>query len=284
MKRAAIYARFSTDLQSDRSIADQIGLCMQYAERQGYNVARVYDDASASGASIHGRPGIQRLLADGELKAFDIMLAESMSRVGRDQEDRAAIRKRLKFFGVSIETPADGVVTPLVDGIRAVLDSEYLEDLKRNTRRGMRGRVQDGLSGGGLTYGYAPGANKGERIIVEHEAAVVQRIFEEYAAGRSPRDIAQRLNAEGVKAPRGRDWQASTINGNAVRGAGILMNALYDGRLIWNRVSMRKDPRTGKRVSRPNPPSEWVTTAVPDLRIVSAELFATVQAIKGERG
>ena len=247
-------------------------------------VVRVYDDAAASGASLHGRPGIRRLLADAEAKEFEILIAESMSRIGRDQEDRAYVRKRLRFFGVGIETPSEGVVTPLLDGVRAALDSEYLEDLKRHTRRGMTGRVRDGLSAGGLTYGYAPGEKKGERIVVEHEAAIVRRIFEEYAAGRSPRAIAEGLNKDGVKPPRGRDWQASAINGNAVRGSGILMNALYDGRLIWNRVSMHKDPDTGRRVSRPNPETEWITKPVPHLRIVEAKLFAKVQAMKTARG
>jgi site-specific DNA recombinase len=185
---------------------------------------------------------------------------------------------------VGAEMPSEGVVTPLLDGVRAALDSEYLEDLKRHTRRGMIGRVRDGLSAGGLTYGYAPGGKKGERVIVEHEAAIVRRIFEEYAAGRSPRIIAERLNTDGVKPPRGSDWQASVINGNSVRGSGILMNALYDGRLMWNRVSMHKDPDTGRRVSRANPEREWITKPVPHLRIVEAELFAKVQAAKTARG
>jgi site-specific DNA recombinase len=237
MKRVAIYARFSSDLQESRSIGDQVTLCCEYAQRQGYSVVRVYDDAAASGASLHGRPGITRLLADAEAKVFEVLVAESMSRIGRDQEDRAYVRKRLRFFGVGIETPSEGVVTPLIDGVRAALDSEYLEDLKRHTRRGMTGRVRDGLSAGGLTYGYAPGGKKGERVIVEYEAAIVRRIFEEYAAGHSPRAIAEGLNTDGVKPPRGRDWQASAINGNSIRGSGILMNALYDGRLTWNRSS-----------------------------------------------
>lgn len=286
-RRAAIYARFSSDLQSDRSTGDQIALCCEYAQRQGYAIARVYEDAAISGASIHGRPGIQRLLADVENSGtppFDLVLTESMSRIGRDQEDRAHIRKLLRHVDIAIETPSEGVVTPLIDGVRAALDSEYLEDLKRATRRGLRGRVRDGLSGGGLTYGYAPGPEKGTRVIVPHEAAVVLRIFEDYVAGRSPRNIAERLNADGLTPPRGKDWQASAINGNRIRGSGILQNTLYDGRLIWNRVSMRKDPRTGRRVSRPNPPSEWVETSVEAQRIVPAALFAAAQARKSAYG
>ena len=72
-------------------------------------------------------------------------------------------------------------------------------------------------------------------------------------------------------------------DGNSVRGSGILMNAFYDGRLVWNRVSMHKDPDTGRRVSRANPESEWITTPVPHLRIVEPELFAKVQEIKTAR-
>jgi predicted site-specific integrase-resolvase len=62
IKRAAIYARYSTDLQKDRSIADQIAVCRSYAERHGYHVVEVFEDRAASGASIHGRPGIQKLI------------------------------------------------------------------------------------------------------------------------------------------------------------------------------------------------------------------------------
>lgn len=283
MTRAAIYARFSSDLQADRSIGDQVALCCAYAEQKGYTVARIYSDAAASGASLHGRPEILKLLAQAETGTFNVLLVESMSRIGRDQEDRAMLRKRLKFFDIAIETPAEGVVTPIVDGVRAVLDSEMLEDMKRHTRRGMRGRVTQGLSAGGLSYGYAVGTGKGQRLIVEHEAAIVRRIFADYDRGISPRAIAEQLNRAGVKSPRAGIWRASSINGNHSRGSGILGNALYDGRLIWNRITMRKDPRTGKRVSRANAPADWIVQAVPELRIVEADLFARVQAARAGR-
>ena len=92
----------------------------------------------------------------------------------------------------------------------------------------------------------------GERRINAQEAAIVRRIFEDYAAGVSPRAIAKRLNAEGVPGPR-RKWGPSTIHGNRQRGTGILNNELYIGRLVWNRLRYVKDPETGKRVSRLNP-------------------------------
>jgi site-specific DNA recombinase len=284
MTRVAIYARFSSDRQDARSIDDQVALCRDYANRQGWRVVEVYTDAAISGASMHGREAFGRLIADSELPHFDVVLAADLDRFSRNIADMETFRANLEFRGIDIHSVNDGAVTKLHTGIKGLMGSLFLDALKAHTRRGMRGRVLAALSAGGKTYGYRPGPTKGQRIIVEHEKAVIIRIFQEYDSGRSPREIAQRLNADRIAPPRGTDWIASAINGNPVRGSGILSNALYDGRLVWNRVSMRKDPATGKRVSRPNPPKEWIVTRVPDLRIVPAELFARVQAAKAKRG
>ena len=104
----------------------------------------------------------------------------------------------------------------------------------------------------------------GEREINSEEAAVVRRIFESYAAGASPKQIAKALNSEGVRGPQGALWNPSTIHGNPKRGIGMLNNELYIGRMVWNRQRFLKDPDTGKRFARPNPQSEWITKDVPD--------------------
>jgi hypothetical protein len=104
--------------------------------------------------------------------------------------------------------------------------------------------------------------------IQETEAAIVRRIFKGYAAGKSPRDIAAALNRERIPGPRGGPWNASTIGGSRKRGNGILQNELYNGRIVWNRQRFVKDPETSRRVSRPNPQSEWMAADAPQLRIV----------------
>jgi site-specific DNA recombinase len=145
--------------------------------------------------------------------------------------------------------------------------------------------VRRGLEAGGITYGYA--AVKGEpgkRVIVEDEAHIVRRIFADYVAGKRPREIAHELNHEGVAPPRGSDWTGSTINGNTKRGSGIIANELYAGRITWNKVRMIKDPDTGRRISRPNPRSEWQATEVPELRIVESDVFEQAHSIKAGRG
>nr|WP_309550615.1 recombinase family protein [Rhizobium rhizogenes] len=107
---------------------------------------------------------------------------------------------------------------------------------------------------------------------------MVRRIFMEYLAGKSSRTIAMLLNSEGVPGPQGSEWGPSTIHGNPKRGTGILNNELYIGKLVWNRLRYLKDPDTGKRVSRLNPESEWVTQDVPELRIVDQNLWGLVKA------
>ncbi len=285
IKKAVIYARFSTDLQNERSIEDQITLCRGYASREGIDIIEVYEDRARSGGSIMGRGGLLRLLDQARDRSFDVVVVEALDRLSRDMEDLAGIHKRLSFLGIEIRAVHEGVVNTVLVGLRGLVGQLYREDNAHKVRRGLAGRVGQGLNAGGKAYGYAPAVGeKGKRIVVEAEAKIVQRIFEEYVAGRTPREIAYDLNNESISPPRGRSWNASTINGNMQRGTGIIQNELYAGRLVWNKVRMIKDPDTGKRLSRPNVKNEWQATDVPDLRIISQELFDAAQSRKQARG
>jgi hypothetical protein len=92
--------------------------------------------------------------------------------------------------------------------------------------------------------------SNGLRAISDSEAAVVRRIFTDYAGGLSPRTIARALNNANVPGPRRGRWTASLILGNAIRETGILRNRLYAGELVWNRQHFIKDPATSKRIAR----------------------------------
>ena len=288
MPRAALYARFSSDLQRDRSVEDQVALCLDYAKRNGLTVVASYDDRARSGSSIIGRDGIMRMLDAAKERKFDVLIVEALDRVSRDQEDLAGVFKRLTFAGIKIQAVHDGVADQVQVGIRGLVGALFLQDLAHKTRRGMAGVIRDGRHAGGRAYGYRaiPG-RPGELEIVEAEAAVVRRIVADYVAGKSPRAIAGELNAEGVPPPRGDRWAAVTINGSRKRGSGIFTNPLYGGTLTWNRVHMLKDPDTGKRISRPNAEPEWHTAAAEHLRIVDRDLFSRASRMKeiagGER-
>jgi site-specific DNA recombinase len=239
MSRAAIYARFSSDRQRDASIEDQVRLCRERLERDGHRLIQTYVDRAQSGASML-RGGLQALIEDAMTAKFDVVVTEALDRLSRDQADIAALHKRLAFAGVAIVTLGEGPINELHIGLKGTMNQLFLKDLADKTRRGLRGRVEAGRSGGGNAYGYdvvrsfAPTGEpqRGERVVNEAEARIVRRIFQAYAAGASPRAIATSLNAEGVRGPSGEAWGASTIHGNPKRGTGILNNELYLGRLV----------------------------------------------------
>nr|WP_081762311.1 MULTISPECIES: recombinase family protein [Paracoccus] len=283
--KVAIYARYSSDNQRDASIADQFRMCRLHAEKQGWHIVEEYSDHAISGASLI-RPGIQALMADAMGGRFDLILAEAMDRLSRDQEDIAGIFKRMSYADVKMFTLSEGEVTHLHVGLKGTMNALFLKDLADKTRRGQRGRVEAGKSGGGNAYGYdvvkkldANGEPiRGDRTINEFQAEVVRRIFRDYAAGKSAKTIAFALNKEGIPAPSGGDWGFSTINGNPKRGNGILNNEMYIGKIVWNRQRFVKDPNTGKRQARPNPEEEWVIQVAPELRILDDDLWNAVKA------
>ena len=119
MTRIAIYARYSSDMQSDASIEDQIRLCKERAVSTGGTVIQCYTDHATSGASLM-RPGIQMLMQDAASGKFDVVYSEALDRISRDQEDIAAVFKRLSFAGISIFTLSEGDISQLHIGLRAL--------------------------------------------------------------------------------------------------------------------------------------------------------------------
>jgi DNA invertase Pin-like site-specific DNA recombinase len=85
--RAAIYARYSSDLQSTASIEDQIRLCRERVAHENGTAIEVYTDYAISGSSLKNRPGIRALLNDAKSRRFDYVIAEALDRISRDQED-----------------------------------------------------------------------------------------------------------------------------------------------------------------------------------------------------
>jgi site-specific DNA recombinase len=276
--RAAIYARFSSENQSASSIADQIEVCSRYIAKNGWAAVATYSDAAMSGASRF-RPGYQQLLADLSCGLFDVIVVEALDRLGRKLADVADLHDRCTFAGITLVAVNVGEITAMHIGLLGTMAQLYLSDLKQKTWRGQLGRALQGKVPGGKAFGYdLVTAATGERQINPVEAAIVRRVFTQFANGQSPRAIAKQLNAECIAGPDGRPWGDTTIRGQAERGTGLLNNALYVGRLEWNRCSYVKDPRTGKRVARPNPREKWEITEVQHLRIVDDALWQRVKA------
>ena len=255
ISRAALYARYSSDKQLPRSVADQILLCRELAAKQGWRVVGVYADAECRGAILWTRDGVQQLLQVAAERYLDVVIAESLDRISRSQADTARIWELLQWHGVDIHTLVEGRINELHIGLTGTMSALFVKNLVQKTRRGLRARASEGHAVGRPPYGYAADAIqapdgslvKGRRRIVPEQAAIVRRIFEEFVAGRSLRAIARDLTADGVPSPTGRSWRGTTLHRtpNARGQRGIVHNPVYIGRLEYGRTSVDHHPDTG---------------------------------------
>ena len=283
-RKVIIYARYSSDMQSPTSVKDQIDQCQREAISNGWTVVDVRSDEGITGTR-DDRPGYQALMNDLEQRRCDLVLFESVDRLSRDQEHSARFYKIATHNEVELYALDSGYVDAIKLGFSSTMAAAFLEALAFKTRRGLSGRITEGKSAGGISYGYRPGAEKGDLVIHEDEAIIIRRIFKEYAEGKSPLKIATGLNqdlipspAVGTKRKTSGHWKQNTINGNRERGTGILNNELYVGRRIWNRLRYSKDPKTGRRVSRLNPSEKLTLTELPELRLVDQALWDAAKA------
>lgn len=298
MLRAAVYARYSSALQRETSVEDQVAVCRAAASRFGCTILQehIYLDRELSGAAAD-RPGYTKLLAAARERAFDAILVEDVDRLTRDQATLHRDLKRCRFWGIQVFSVSTGAVLTskagrLLASVMGWRSEEFLENLADKTRRGLAGQARCGYSAGGRTFGYRtepivdpaqidphgqPLVTGYRRTIIEEQAAVVRRIFAHYADGWAPRKIAHGLNQESVPPPRSHSWSYTAIYGTPRLGTGLLRNRLYIGEVTWNRFRWEKDPETGKRVPRVRASEEWIVRQDESLRIVPQELWERVQ-------
>lgn len=272
--KAAIYSRFSTDRQTDSSIADQVRVCTEYAEGQGWSVAQKFEDQGISGAALGNRPGVLRMREAGMAGRFDVLLVCDLNRLARS-EDLPPLISRLRFRGVRIIGVQDGFdssarTARMQAGMSAIMGGEFIEMVRARTYAALESRAKDSKPTGGRAYGYRDGK------VDRGEAFIVQEIFGKFADGMQVRAIAVDLNARRIPSP-GSTWNRTTRRANGWLGSSIrviLRNERYRGAIHWNMSEWRKDPDSGKRKRIVRPRGEWITRTDESLRIVSDELFA----------
>ena len=99
-KRAALYVRVSTDAQT---VENQIHELRQVAERRGWHVVEVYQDAGISGGKGRDqRPGLDTMLKDASRRRFDIVMAWAIDRLGRSLIDLLGTIQHLEACGVDL--------------------------------------------------------------------------------------------------------------------------------------------------------------------------------------
>jgi DNA invertase Pin-like site-specific DNA recombinase len=295
--KAAIYARYSTDLQDATSISGQQANCEKIIAANGLQIVKRYSDEAISG-SDDNRPGYRELLADSEAGLFDVIVVDETSRLTRSAGELPRLIELLAFrnqflvdckgFDSRNETSA------LLASVYGGIDSLELRKIKERTHRGLRERAKAGYSTGGRVYGYDtvpidpddPDSKK-RYTVNTSEAEVIVEIFQRYADGESTKAICDDLNRRGVPSPgstwnrtkrRCRGWVHTALAGNARTFDGMLRREMYVGTLIWNRCQWKKVPGTSRRKREVRPESEWTVAEAPELRIIDADLWDRVQA------
>ena len=236
---AALYARVSSDRQDvDLSVAAQFRALRDYAEKNGYSVAREYVDEAESGR-IADRPQFRKMLDEASKpeSPFREILVWKFSRFTRKREHAVAFKSMLRRKGirvVSITEHADDSPTgKLMEAIIESLDEFYSENLAQEVLRGMREAASRGFwVASRVPYGYRKlmvqdGAKKRPTLEPDPDTSpVVKRIFNLAEAGRGILDITRTLNGEGIANPTGRLWSKNGVHI-------ILRNEAYTGTLVW---------------------------------------------------
>ena len=275
-KRAAIYARVSTDMQRENfSIPSQISECCQYAQKRGYSIvgdlfvdpSTGYDASSGNGAIPAyvddftsrelSRPRLDAALKYLETMGYDILIVHSLDRLARDSYIRQTLEREFQTRGSKVEFVLGNYEDTPEGEVRKDLDATFAkwENAKRVERcnRGKRRKAENGKFVAGRTpLGYRyDDSIPGGLAIDEQEAKIVQLIFNMFVVeGCSIREIARVLSEQGIQ-PKlgGKEWGKSTI-------PKILRNSAYVGYLFYNKYK-----RAGKRLIERDR-SEWIRIEV----------------------
>ena len=138
-----IYARFSSLLQNSRSINDQVAICRERCEREGWPIVGILTDYAISGAAGIGeaqRPGLAAFLARVQAGGVDQVLTESTDRLARHEGDMFTIRERLTYAGVRLFTLSDGEVTAISGTIKGLMDAQFARSWEQRSSMARKAR------------------------------------------------------------------------------------------------------------------------------------------------
>jgi site-specific DNA recombinase len=279
-KRLVAYARFSTDEQNDTSIDDQFSVCRVHAGRNEIEIVATFEDRAKSSATLEGRPGAMRMLQMVREQKCDGILVQNFDRLSREPIDSATIWNIVDHADGEILTVNEGKMTRTSVLLRGVVGDMILRDMADHARRHHAGCARRGEWPGHAPYGY----RKAGRLQLEIEpaqAAIIVRIYSEYAADISPRAIAAGLNRDGIASPHGKQWNAQSF-ASVNTGNGILTNTAYIGKAVWGRTKRTRHPdQRTRRVKKLLPEAEWITVDCP--RIVDQSLWERAQEVRNKR-
>lgn len=232
-RTAVAYARYSSAGQRDVSIEQQLADIRAFAKREGYTLVHEYADHARSGfKNATARTAFQSMMSAAESGTFDTVLAWKVDRFGRNREDSAIYKGKLRRFGVKVvyamEPIPDGSAGVLLEGMLEATAEWYSRTLSENVTRGMHDNARRCLYNGTRMIGYVRGPD-GRYAIQPDEAAVVRHVFDLYCSGYSTIRICRQLNDQGIRTARNKTFQPESL-------MRILTNERYTGVYIWGDI------------------------------------------------
>ena len=232
-RTAVAYARYSSAGQRDVSIEQQLADIRTFAQREGYTLVHEYADHARSGyKNASARTAFQSMISAAADGSYDTIIAWKVDRFGRNREDSAIYKGKLRRFGVRVlyamEPIPEGSAGVLLEGMLEATAEWYSRQLSENVTRGMTDNAMKCLYNGTRIIGYSRGSD-GRYAINPDEAAVVRNIFDLYSSGWSAARIARQLNAHGLRTSRGKAWNPESL----IR---VISNERYTGVYIWGDI------------------------------------------------
>ena len=200
MKTAVVYARYSSDNQTEQSIEGQLRVCEQYAKNNDILILDTYIDRAMTGTNDN-RPDFQRMIKDSEKHEWQYILVYKIDRFSRNKYETAKYKRILKDNGVKLLSAMENIPdTPegiILESLLESMAEYYSAELSQKVKRGMNEtRLKGNFTGGYILYGYKVVNHK--IIIDEDQAPIVRYIYEQYARGVFVTDIIAELNAKHI--------------------------------------------------------------------------------------
>jgi site-specific DNA recombinase len=255
MKRAAVYARRSTDEHQAASLDVQLEEARRCVEKKGWVLSdeHIYLEDAVSRAEFKKRPALIAMLNAASEKAFDIVVTRDETRLGGDVNRTGLLIQDLLDHGVELfyyftdeKVTLDDALQKFLVAARNFAAELEREKISARTREHLHVKARRGLNAGGRCFGYdnVRVDSATEYRINESEAAVVRRMFELFIEGRGFKGIAKALNDKRVPPPRVGKRGIGTWSPSVVRS--MLLNERYTGVLKWGRF--KKAYRGGTKV------------------------------------
>ena len=178
MTNAVIYARYSSENQTEQSIEGQVRVCKEYAERNGINIINEYVDRAMTGTNDK-RPAFQQMLFDSKSHKFSLVLVYKFDRFARSRHDSAVNKAILQKNGVKVISATEQIAnTPegiILEGMLESFAEYYSAELSQKVKRGLKeSRIKGNFTGGALPYGYS---KQDKKISIDEEQANIVRFI-----------------------------------------------------------------------------------------------------------